>query len=144
VNATATRETCLRCGAVLSRYRSHDEQICAPCQRAELEAEPGPRILEPEQLVVAVAALLLQAHAHEPDRRVHLRAELAEQGIETDHVEIRQAVQKLRRRYGMEIDADERKPGHRLVDWPYRFKRLRGPTARACFWRRQQKTLFRV
>jgi hypothetical protein len=142
VTQTATRERCLRCGAILSRYRGNGDELCAPCARKAAEEERQ-HVLDPERLLYAVAGALFTARALEPERRVHLRAELADQGIETDHVEIFQAVQKLRRR-GLAIEADERQPGHRLIGWSHRFRRLRGPTARACFWRRQQKTLFRV
>jgi aryl carrier-like protein len=143
MNATATDAACRSCGAILSRYRANGEELCAPCARKAVEAEPEARILDPDELVAAVAGLLLLARALEPERRVHLRAELAERGVETDHVEVYQAVQKLRRR-GMTIDADEREPGHRLVTWTHRFKRRHGPEARAASWRRRQPSLFRV
>lgn len=138
----ANSARCLRCGAILSRYRAPGEELCAPCARAALEEQRPSRVLAPEQLVDAIAGLLLLGRALEPGRRVHLRAELAERGIEADHVDIFQAVQKLRRRHRMRIDAEERQPGYRLESWPYRFTRRRGPAARAAVWLRRQRRLF--
>lgn len=138
----ATREACIRCGAILSRYRGNDDDLCAPCARKLVEVE-RPLILEPERLLYAVAGTLLTARATDPERRVHLRAELAGQGIEADHVDVFQAVQKLRRR-GMTIEADERQPGHRLVGWSFRFRRRFRRRCAGSERRGQQLDLFRA
>lgn len=117
---------CATCGAVLSRYRPEGEDLCAPCRRRAQDRERPAIVLEPEQMVDAIAGLLLIARALRPRRRVHIRRELRSIGVEADHVDIFQAIQKLRRRYAMTIDADERQPGHQLQRWPYRFNRYRG------------------
>jgi hypothetical protein len=143
MNATATAERC-SCGAVLSRYREPGETVCAPCRRKATEQERPARILGPEQLLDAVAGLLLLSRALAPRRRVYLRDRLRALGIEADHSDIFCAVQKLRRRYDWQIEADARHPGHRLTAWPYRFTRLRGHAARAAAWRRRQTPLFKI
>lgn len=138
----ATREACIRCGAILSRYRGNGDELCAPCARRAAEEERQ-HVLDPERLLYAVAGALFTARALEPERRVHLRAELADQGIEADHVDVFQAVQKLRRR-GMTIEADERQPGHRLVGWSFRFRRRFRRRCAGSERRGQQLDLFRA
>lgn len=118
------------CGTILSRYRDPGETLCAACQKKQKEAEPATRVLGAEELVDAVAGLLLVGRALCPGGRVYLRRRLRKLGVEADHVDIHQAVQKLRRRYGWEIEAETREAGHRLTAWPYRFRRDRGPQLR--------------
>lgn len=123
--------TCGRCGARLSRYRDPDEPegLCAPCGRSRasepLEALPAPpaRILEAEDLVLAVAGLLTLRAGVAPGDRVHVQGELERLGILADHLDVHQAVAKLRRRYGWHVAATEGHAGYELRAWPYRFTR---------------------
>jgi hypothetical protein len=142
VNATAEQATCRSCGAILSRYRAAGEELCAPCARKAVELELPPRVVDPEELVQIVAGMLLLARATDPESRVHLRAELADRGIEVDHVDVHQAIQKLRRRYDMQIDAEERLPGYRLEAWPYKFTRANPSRDPRRYWNRRQIPLF--
>ncbi len=143
MNATATEELCRRCGAILSRYREPGETLCAPCAARQRDAQPPARVLEPEALVDVIAGVLLIARGLHPGRRVHIRRQLRRLGVEADHVDIFQACQKLRRRYGWDIGADERQPGHVLRDWPYRFRRERSPQLRLFRYRHRQPELFK-
>lgn len=118
------RPACRRCGAVLSAYRveGEPEDLCASCAAAVAPADDW-RVLEPEDLVLAVAGVLAGAAAERSGERVHVQAALEERGILADHVEVHLAVSKLRRRYGWRVDAVEGQTGYRLKAWPFRFAR---------------------
>lgn len=92
------------------------------------------RVLDPEELVLAVAGHLLTAAVERPGQRVWLQQELERRGILATNVDVHQAVEKLRRRYGWQVDATEGEPGYQLVRWPYSFTRRQ---------RRGQMQLFR-
>jgi hypothetical protein len=117
----------MRCGALLSAYRADGEpdSLCAACAAREAPKEDW-RVLEPEELVLAVAGVLASAAAEQPGRRVHVQAALEAHGILTDSVDVHLAVEKLRRRYGWQVAATAGRPGYRLGAWPYRFRRRRG------------------
>ena len=83
------------------------------------------RILEPEDLVLEIAGLLLTAAVERPGQKVWLQAELERRGILTTNVDVHQAVEKLRRRYSWRVDATAGEPGYRLQEWPFRFTRRR-------------------
>lgn len=137
MSESATTPICRRCGAFLSRYRCGEEDLCAPCART-LAEEERVCILDQEAMLFAVAGVLFTCRATKPECRVHLRDELAGMGIAADHVDLFQAVQKLRRR-GLKIEADERRPGYRLISWSHRFRRrFRGRR----HTRREQLSLF--
>lgn len=85
------------------------------------------RVLEPERLVFAVAAVLAAGRADSPDSRVHVQARLAEQGILADSIDVHLAVKKHRRRYRWHVDALPGRPGYCLKEWPYRFRRRPAP-----------------
>jgi len=119
---TGEKARCARCGALLSQYRvaGEPEGLCAVCA-----PQTAPEcVITSEALVYAVAALLMTGRALDRGR-IHLQAELAQQGIVADAVDVSHAVGKLRRRYRMRIYAVERQPGYELVAWPYRFTRHR-------------------
>lgn len=83
------------------------------------------RTLEPEELVLEVAGLLLLAAAERPGQKVWLQQELEERGILADNIDVHQAVKKLRRRYGWRVDATAGEPGYQLEAWPFHFTRQR-------------------
>ena len=122
----SARPACRRCGALLSAYRAEGEPegLCAACAAAEAPAGDW-RILEPEELVLAVAGLLASAAAERPGESVHLQVVLEERGILADSVDVHLAVEKLRRRHGWVVGAVEGLPGYRLEAWPHRFTRRR-------------------
>lgn len=130
------------CNAVLSAYREPGETLCSLCRRkAEEELSPAerfvvgfsdymasalrepPRILEAEELVLAVAGVLALSRALRGTERVHVQRELERLGILADHVDVHLAIAKLRRRYGWLVDAIEGEAGYGLRRWPYRFRR---------------------
>lgn len=124
MEATALQEVrCRECGYPLASDHVEDG-ICSPCARKA----PQTRQLPPERLVYVVGGLLLLWRGFKPQRRCHMRAELAKMGIDADHLDIAGAVNKLRRR-GFAVDAEERRPGHLLTGLP-RLKRNRGPQLR--------------
>jgi len=94
----------------------------------------GWTVLDPGQLVLAVAGHLLTAAVERPGQRVWLQQELERRGILATNVDVHQAVEKLRRRYGWQVDATEGEPGYALRSWPFRFTRRK---------RRGQLQLFR-
>ena len=120
------RPACRRCGAVLSAYRADGEPVglCAACAAAEAPAGDW-RVLEPEDLVLAVAGVLASAAAERPGERVHVRAALEARGILAGSVDVHLAVEKLRRRHRWVVGAVEGLPGYRLEAWPHRFTRSR-------------------
>ncbi len=77
--------------------------------------------------MLAVAGLLATRAALAPGERVHVQAELERLGILADHLDVHNAVDKLRRRYGWRVDALEGLPGYTLRSWPFRFTRRRRP-----------------
>gem|GEM_PF-1736552 len=81
------------------------------------------RVLEPEDLVLAVAGVLASAAADLPGERVHVQAELEARGILADHIAVHVAVDKLRRRYAWQVIAIEGRTGYHLEEWPFRFAR---------------------
>ena len=83
------------------------------------------RVLEPEDLVLAVAGVLASAAADRPGERVHVQPALEARGILADSVDVHLAVEKLRRRHGWVVGAVEGLPGYRLEAWPHRFTRSR-------------------
>jgi len=100
------------------------EGLCAAC--ATREASKGDwRVLEPEELVLAVAGVLASAAADQPEERIHVQAALEAKGVLADSVDVHLAVEKLRRRYGWQVAAVEGQPGYRLAAWPFRFRRHR-------------------
>jgi uncharacterized Zn finger protein (UPF0148 family) len=111
-------EHCASCGAVLSRY--NDDTPCAACARSQ----PTPQVPDPERLLCAVAAALFGR----PSEPVYLQEALAEQGVYADHVDVQHAISKLRRR-GVEIEAEPRKAGYRLIGW-----------SRAFAWHRRRRS----
>ena len=121
------RPTCRHCGAILSRYRTDGEPegLCAVCA-ADQAPRDGWRVLEPEDLVLAVAGVLASAAADQPEEGVHVRAALEARGILADSVGVHLAVEKLRRRYGWQVTAVAGRRGYRLAAWPFRFRRNRG------------------
>jgi len=121
------RPACQRCGAILSAYRAAGEPdgLCAACASAEAPGHDW-RVLEPEDLVLAVAGILASAAAVRPGERVRVQAALESNGILADSVDVHLAVEKLRRRYGWQVAALEGRPGYRLAAWPFRFRRRRG------------------
>jgi len=122
----SARPTCRQCGAVLSVYRAADEPegLCAAC--AAREAPRGHwRVLEPEELVLAVAGVLASPAAERPGERVHVQPALEARGILAGSVDVHLAVEKLRRRHGWVVGAVEGLPGYRLEAWPHRFTRSR-------------------
>jgi len=120
------RPRCSRCGAVLSAYRRPDEpdDLCAACGLRQA-SEREWKLLDPERLVYAVAGLLLSAAAERPGESVHLQAVLERRYYLTDNVDVHGAVQKLRRRYRWKVEAEAGRPGYRLSDWSYEFRRAR-------------------
>jgi hypothetical protein len=46
-------------------------------------------------------------------------------GIFADHIDVHLAVDKLRRRYGWAVDAEEGRPGYHLEAWPFSFPQRR-------------------
>ena len=118
------RPACRRCGALLSAYRADGEPegLCAACAAREAPRDDW-RVLEPEELVLAVAGVLASAAAERPGERVHVQPSLEARGILAGSVDVHLAVEKLRRRYGWKVAAVEGRPGYRLAAWPYRFRR---------------------
>jgi len=55
--------------------------------------------------------------------RVHAQAALESRGILADYIDVHLAVDKLRRRYGWRVSAEEGVPGCCLVAWPYLFRK---------------------
>ena len=115
--------TCRVCGAILSRYRCPEEPegLCA----LHSGREGSWRVLDPEALVLAVAGILACAAAERPGEKVHLQTDLEARGILADHLDVHLAVEKLRRRYSWRVEAEEGRPGYRLDEWPFRFRRRR-------------------
>ena len=54
-----------------------------------------------------------------------LREALAADGVEVDHVRVRQVAGKLRRRHGLRISREPREPGCRVEDWTWEARRVR-------------------
>jgi hypothetical protein len=123
----SARPACRRCGAFLSAYRAEGEPegLCAACAAAETPVDAW-RVLDPEDLVLAVAGVLASAAADRPGERVHVQPALEARGILADSVDVHLAVEKLRRRYGWQIAAREGRPGYELTAWSFRFRRNRG------------------
>ena len=122
----SARPACRRCGAILSAYRAEGEPegLCAACAAREAPRDDW-RVLEPEDLVLAVAGVLASAAAERPGERVHVQPALEARGILAGSVDVHLAVEKLRRRHGWVVGAVEGLPGYRLEAWPHRFTRSR-------------------
>ncbi len=120
----SARATCRRCGAILSAYRASGEPegFCAACATAQAPVGTW-RVLDPEELVLAVAGVLASAAAERPSERVHVQQALEARGILAGSVDVHLAVKKLRRRYRWHVDALPGRPGYCLKEWPYRFRR---------------------
>jgi hypothetical protein len=83
------------------------------------------RVLDPEDLVLAVAGHLLTAAVERPGQKVWLQQELERRGILATNIDVNKAVEKLRRRYRWCVDAAAGEPGYRLEQWPWHFTRQR-------------------
>ena len=120
------RPACRRCGAILSTYgaEGEPEDLCAACAATEAPAGYW-RVLDAEDLVLAVAGALASGAADRPGARVHVQAALEARGILSDSVDVHMAVEKLRRRYGWHVAAVEGRPGYQLAARPFRFMRNR-------------------
>jgi len=70
----SSRPACRPCAAELSAYRSEGEPegLCAACAAAEAPVGVW-RVLDPEELVLAVAGVLASAAADRPGERVHVQ-----------------------------------------------------------------------
>ena len=122
----SARPACRRCGAILSAYRvaGEPEDLCAACTNAQA-AHCSWRVLQPEELVLAVAGILTTAAAIRPEEKIHVQAELETLGVLADHVDVHLAIAKLRRRYAWQVEATAGRQGYRLEAWPFRFQRRR-------------------
>jgi hypothetical protein len=78
--------------------------------------------------MLAVAGALSSAAGERPGEAVHVQAVLEQRGYLADNVDVHGAVEKLRRRYGWEVEASSGRPGYCLMAWPFRFKRHRRNT----------------
>ena len=60
---------------------------------------------------------MLTHDALHPGERLYLREALAGYGVDASHVDIWQAVGKLRRRHGLILRGESRQPGYALTEW---------------------------
>lgn len=118
-----TDRLCPGCGCVLSRF--NDDDYCAPCQKAgvtaqvaadAVEAAVEACYLEGEELVCAVAGVLLTHYARDPGHAVYLQEELRKMGVEATSDKIYDARRLLNRR-GFDIVAMQGRPGYVLRAW---------------------------
>jgi len=72
-----------------------------------------------------VAGIVACPAAERPGEKVYLQADLEARDILADHADIHLAVEKLRRRYSWRVETEEGRPGYRLDEWPFRFRRRR-------------------
>ena len=106
-----TMTICARCGAVLA----HDHvgaALCTPCAAAEPQA--ATRRLDSDALAYLIGSLLLCELAYHPGRPVYVQRVLECMDIVATTIEIRCAVNKLRRR-DWDVRAEERHPGYFLL-----------------------------
>ena len=75
-----------------------------------------PRLLEGDELLYAVAGILLLHYALRPGQPVYLQRELEKIHVIATTEDVQHACRKLPRR-GMSVGAQPRKPGYWLVDW---------------------------
>ena len=119
------RPTCRRCGAVLSAYRveGEPEGLCAACAAAETPRDDW-RVLEPDDLVLAVAGVLASAAATGPASASTCSRRWRPVGSSPTA-----STCTLRSRScgGATTGggAVEGLPGYRLETWPHRFTRAR-------------------
>lgn len=118
--AVAERRACDRCGAYL-RERN-EASLCDPCSQTVASCAPYIENATPQappdvNFLELVAGIVLTHDALHPGEPLYVRQALAAYGVEADHVEIQQAVRKLRRRHGLVMSGKSRQPGYRLEDW---------------------------
>jgi hypothetical protein len=111
--AIAEQTICVRCGAVLASDHA-GESLCSPC--AKTAPVGRTQILDSEQLAFAVMGVLLLHRGLRPGRRVPIRRVLARLGVEAQSWEIHHAVEKVRL-LGLSVEASERRPGYRALDF---------------------------
>ncbi len=118
---------CGRCESFLRNGNTGD--LCDPCRIVVASCLPYLPPSLPEQapptadLVRLVAGIMLTHDALHPGEPLYVREALAEYGVEADHLLIQNIAKKLRRRHGLVIAGESRRPGYSVVAWLRRVPR---------------------
>ena len=75
-----------------------------------------PRLLEGDELLYAVAGILMLYHALWPDQPVVVQRELEKMNVVCTTEDVHNAVRNCRRR-GLNVDAEPRRTGYLLLGW---------------------------